>query len=296
MKRFRFKKIDAFAAGLSSGNPAACVYLKDFGDITGDEMQRIARELKGFVSEVVYLFDTGEGILLKYYSSECQVDFCGHGTVAAMHDFVTNSPALLAREEIDISVKGERLAVMNRINSEGSVYIHAPAPQFPAIEVSPQDAAAALGADDASVEDRFPVRAVQCGLTTLIVPVRGLDRCLSLLPPQEPLRRFCLDRGIDIVLAFTGETSRPGTAWRTRVFAPKFGYLEDPATGSGNSAFGHYLLGLSRWDGDSITIEQGPDWNDPNLVRLRTDAGTGDDRHVIFGGGAVVRIEGEYVL
>jgi predicted PhzF superfamily epimerase YddE/YHI9 len=36
--------------------------------------------------------------------------------------------------------------------------------------------------------------------------------------------------------AFTTETADGGNRYRTRVFAPTFGYLEDPATGSGNSA------------------------------------------------------------
>jgi predicted PhzF superfamily epimerase YddE/YHI9 len=33
-----------------------------------------------------------------------------------------------------------------------------------------------------------------------------------------------------------------GNDFRVRVFAATFGYLEDPATGSGNSALGYYLL------------------------------------------------------
>ena len=45
MKKFRFKKIDAFARGLSAGNPAGCVYLEHAGDITDGDMQRIAAEL-----------------------------------------------------------------------------------------------------------------------------------------------------------------------------------------------------------------------------------------------------------
>ena len=53
MRTFRFKKIDAFTKGKSSGNPCACIYLNGHEDITPDEMQRIASELKGFVNEVV---------------------------------------------------------------------------------------------------------------------------------------------------------------------------------------------------------------------------------------------------
>ncbi len=54
MKQFRYKKIDAFTGERSSGNPAGVVYLNSPDDITPAVMQRIARELKGFVSEAVY--------------------------------------------------------------------------------------------------------------------------------------------------------------------------------------------------------------------------------------------------
>lgn len=49
MKKYLFKKIDAFATGKSSGNPAACVYLEKPSDISEIEMQQIAFELKGFI-------------------------------------------------------------------------------------------------------------------------------------------------------------------------------------------------------------------------------------------------------
>ncbi|HOV15170.1 MAG TPA: PhzF family phenazine biosynthesis protein, partial [Spirochaetota bacterium] len=52
MKIFKFKKIDAFATTGSTGNPAGYIWLDNEGDISGFEMQQIARELKGFVNEV----------------------------------------------------------------------------------------------------------------------------------------------------------------------------------------------------------------------------------------------------
>jgi predicted PhzF superfamily epimerase YddE/YHI9 len=51
MKKFAFKKIDAFATQESGGNPAAAVYLTAEQDISAHEMQRIAKELKGFVND-----------------------------------------------------------------------------------------------------------------------------------------------------------------------------------------------------------------------------------------------------
>jgi PhzF family phenazine biosynthesis protein len=77
----------------------------------------------------------------------------------------------------------------------------------------------------------------------------------------------------------------------TRVFAPKFGYLEDPATGSGNSAFANYLLSEGLWKGEPITIEQGGNDRIFNSVKLKCQ-----DGKVLFGGKATKKIEGEYFI
>ena len=68
MRRFRFKKIDAFVEGRSGGNPAGCVYLPDEDALSAAEMQQIARELAGFVSEVVYIYSDEGYTALRYFS------------------------------------------------------------------------------------------------------------------------------------------------------------------------------------------------------------------------------------
>ena len=51
---------------------------------------------------------------------------------------------------------------------------------------------------------------------------------------METLRLFCLKNEIDIVHVFVKETYTASAKYHTRVFASKYGYLEDPATGSSN--------------------------------------------------------------
>ena len=114
-------------------------------------------------------------------------------------------------------------------------------------------------------------------------------------PGQDDLKVFCQDHGIDIILVFSAETASGRHQYRTRVFAPRYGYLEDPATGSGNSAFACYLLHIGAWDGEDLVIEQNNDRSNPNIIRLRSVVQDGT-RRVQFGGGAVVRIDGEYIL
>ena len=71
MKTFTFKKIDAFATPTTGGNPAGAVYLDSMESIREPEMQRIARELKGFVSEVGFIARIApDAFRIRYFSSE----------------------------------------------------------------------------------------------------------------------------------------------------------------------------------------------------------------------------------
>jgi PhzF family phenazine biosynthesis protein len=81
MQRFRFKKIDAFVEGQSTGNQAGCVYLPNRDALPVEGVQQIARELAGFVSEVVYVYPDEGHTTLRFFSSEREEAFCGHGTM-----------------------------------------------------------------------------------------------------------------------------------------------------------------------------------------------------------------------
>ena len=75
---------------------------------------------------------------------------------------------------------------------------------------------------------------------------------------------------------------------------------EDPATGTGSAALGYTLLVYNRWDGAPMSLEQNGDRAHPNIVKLsatHTGPGSGPEAwQVTFGGGARVRISGEYFL
>jgi PhzF family phenazine biosynthesis protein len=196
---------------------------------------------------------------------------------------------------VKIRVKDEYLEVYNRLKEEDSVYITAPEPRYKALNLSNNEIASALDIEPGTLVSGWGPALINAGLNTLIVPVCGLSACIEMKPGEAKLKSFCLDNGIDIVLVYSQETAGNNNDFRTRVFAPKFGYLEDPATGSGNSAFGYYLLKHGAWEGGTLNIEQNNSFDNPNIVKLstvKTDAGL----RVLFGGSAIVRIEGIYRL
>ncbi len=295
MRKFKFKKIDGFADGTTSGNPAGCIYLNDINDISEDEMQQIAAELKGFINEVVYIYPEGDTYFLRFFSSECEIDFCGHGTIAMMYDIIKNDKDLINQYEVRIIVKDESLTVWNEIIEDDSVYISAPQPEDLAFDINTRDIADALDIEPDIIDKSKKIDFIHCGLKTLIVPIINIKSCLNIFPDKLSLNDFCLKNDVDIVLIFTDEAVHEGNDYRIRVFAPKYGYLEDPATGSGNSAFGYYLIKEGLWDGSKLSIEQNNNLENPNIIKLSMFEIDGE-RFVIFGGGAVVRIEGEYIL
>ncbi len=294
MKELTFKKIDAFTKGLSSGNPAGYVLMDPNNTLNDKEMQKMAAELKGFVNEVGYVSRQDKQFSLKFFSSECEVDFCGHATIAIMYDLIQTNPELMKEEELKIKVKAGTLSAFNHVKDEDAVYIMAPEPEFLERTISWGEIASAMNADMIKFDTKKSFEVIDGGLRTLIIPMASMKDCLSLYPNQEMLRQFCMNKDIDIVHVFTDEINNSNVKYRTRVFAPKFGYLEDPATGSGNSAFGYYLMKNNLWT-ENFCIEQGPSLDKPNIIKIRSY------RHeeiyrILFGGCGTTKIIGNYYL
>ncbi len=293
MKKYAYKKIDAFTGHNSLGNPAACIYPGEDETLTPEEMLTIARQHRGFVSEVVCCSRSKQAdAKLAYFSSECEVDFCGHGTVACVYDLVKSNPSWTGKKEIRIETARKGiLTVFNELEKEDSVYVTAPTPEYMDSVISAAEIASELGVMADCISRTHPLELIDAGLATLIVPISSLQEVINMWPSESRLKEFCLSQGIDIVLVYSWEADKPEAFAHTRVFAPKFGYLEDSATGSGSSAFGYYMLRNRLWDGRPIALEQGGIGMEYNRVML-----TVRDERVLFGGGATVRIQGEYYL
>ena len=290
--KYKYKKIDAFTSGTSLGNPAACLYLSSGESLCDNIMLDIAKRHKGFVSEVVYCSSSDDGIKLTYYSSEREVDFCGHGTIACMYSLIKNDPYLLAQQEIyiDTNRKG-KLTVYNQISEKDAVLIASPDPVYIGTQLSIDQIAENLGLFSKDLNTELPIDLIDAGLRTLVVPIGDLETVKSFYPDEHELKEFCVKYDIDIILVYSMETAEKNNIAHTRVFAPKFGYLEDPATGSGNSSFGYYMLKNGLWDKSDCVIEQGGNDRIFNKVSLSYK-----NSAVLFGGSATVRIDGVYIV
>ena len=293
MKTYEYRKIDAFTSQNSLGNPAACIYLKMDEILTENEMLDIAKQHKGFVSEVIFCTPkSGDTFGLIYFSSECEVNFCGHGTIACMYNLIIENEDLMNKKEIFIVTNSKgTLTVFNEIKDQNAVYISAPNPKYIGTRLEICEIADNLSINKNQISITHPIDLIDAGLRTLIVPIKNINDEINIFPNEQKLKTFCLNNEVDIILIYTLEASNSNNIAHTRVFAPKFGYLEDPATGSGNSAYGYYMLKNNIWNGKPITIEQGGIDRIYNTINLRYM-----DNRLLFGGKATTRIKGVYFI
>src|SRR5262249_31010435 len=160
---------------------------------------------------------------------------------------------------------------------------------------TPSAIAAALGlsANDIGFEHFVPAR-WSVGIPFTFVPVRGLDairRCR--------INEAAWDQAFEVgggtsALVYTRETGERAQDFHARMFAPRLGVPEDPATGSAVAALaGVCVRTLALDEGEyRYVVEQGYEMGRPSLIELTLTMRTGTLRLATIGGTAVVITEG----
>jgi len=132
----------------------------------------------------------------------------------------------------------------------------------------------------------LPVELYDLGPRHVFVALPSFEAVAALAPDFAALARAG-DFGVN---AFAGQ----GTRWKSRMFAPRHGVLEDPATGS---AAGPLALHLARHGriafGEEICIEQGSEIGRPSQLFARAHGSAERAERLEVGGAAVIIGRGE---
>lgn len=293
--RRRFITLDVFTKKPYAGNPLAVVL--DAEGLDTASMQAIAREFN--LSETVFVWpptDSSARARLRIFTPGQELPFAGHPTVG--------TAVLLGR----IDGGGERAFVLQetvgpvpcRVRSTGSDsgWASFDIPRLPRkVADGPPAGAMAeslgLAASDMGLGS-LPAELWSAGNAFWMVPIRNLDaagRCTVNRAHFDKV--FSTERGAAAFL-FCKETREAGHAFHARMFAPEFGILEDPATGSAVAAFAGYLAAHGGYaDGNhTVRIEQGYEMGRPSLIELTIAIAGGALQGASIAGDAVTVLEG----
>jgi PhzF family phenazine biosynthesis protein len=253
-------------------------------------MQAIARELA--VSETAFVLpSTDADRRLRYFSPSCEVDLCGHATVAA-HAHLFEAGVVEAGEH---SVETNVGVLDVDVEADGTVWMTQNPPRVEPVELDYDRVGSALGIDPAALRDvgaDAPPAVASTGLPVLVVPVNFLEHLGAASPDFDAVETLADEHDAEAIYAFTFDTIDGDATLHARAFAPGLGIPEDPVTGTASGACGAYLRHVGAFDDlpDEMRFEQGHFVDRPGTVRVRV----GQDVRV--GGHAVTALDGELAV
>ncbi|MEE1782382.1 PhzF family phenazine biosynthesis isomerase [Streptomyces sp. SP17BM10] len=259
--------VDAFSRKPLEGNPVAVFF--DAEDLPAERMQQIAKEMN--LSECTFVLPAEQGgdARIRIFTPVNELPFAGHPMLGTSVALGRTWKADRLRLETAMGVIPFEL---DHGEDSSSSRMRQPIPTWEPYEHA-EELLAALGVTDPLT----PVVAYRNGPRHVFVGLESVEALSALRPDHRALTRFP-DMAAN---CFAGS----GTAWRTRMFSPAYGVVEDAATGSAAGPLAIHLarFGLAAY-GQELEILQGVEMGRPSLMLAHAE-GDGDLPRVVHVGG-----------
>ena len=298
--KLKFHTLDVFTDRKFCGNPLAVVLGADH--LSTEQMQTITKEFN--LSETTFVMKPENPVhtaRVRIFYPGGEMPFAGHPTLgtAALLAELKNKPDCSFQSRITLELPaGLTPVIVSRIADR----IHGifTAPVIPKhIEgwlPTPKQAALALGLAEHEIGfDRHGLANIVGGPRFFYIPVKTLG-ALAKAKVCEPMWTDMLAPmgHMHAGYVYTRGGENPKTAFRSRMFDPGGGIVEDPATGSATALLAAQLLtaenlkdGTHKWQ-----LEQGYEMGRPSDLALEADVADAKLTAVRVGGCAVRMMEG----
>ena len=244
-------QVDAFNNEVFKGNPAAVCPLNEW--ISEDLMQVIAEENN--LSETVFFVKNQQSYDIRWFTPSCEIDLCGHATLAAAHIIFTE-----LNYEKKVLEFNSQSGILTVEKNDDWYTLNFPSEEVKEIE-TPSILKQALN---------VPILKTYQGKWKLLVELEN-ETTIANLKPNFSLLSELVSNGI-------GVTSKGNKVdFVSRFFAPKIGINEDPVTGSAHTLlipFWSKKLNKSKLDAKQLSNKWPRIFSSFNISRT--------DSHIIF--------------
>jgi trans-2,3-dihydro-3-hydroxyanthranilate isomerase len=221
-------------------------------------------------------------VRIRIFTPSNELPFAGHPVLGAA--FVLGAPL----QKIVIRLETLAGVIPVELERDGPRitfgWMEQPLPVFEAV-TDPSALLAALGVASSGL----PVERCDLGPGHVYVELESAAAVAALRPDAAALERATSD-GANCF-------ARDGRRWKTRMFAPGHGVVEDPATGSAAGPLAAHLARHGRIAfGEQIEISQGSEIGRPSTLYARADGSRDELVRVVVGGSAVTVARGEFSL
>lgn len=301
MPALRYLHLDVFTAFPFEGNQLAV--FSESGDLTGEQMQVIAREMNFSESTFILPAERDGDVRMRIFTPGGELPIAGHPTIGSTFALAIERVIAAGRRDFvfELGVGPTPVTLEWQGDTLAFAWMTMPLPTFGATIEDRDALARAMGVEPGALAGGLPAQLVSCGVPYVLVPMASRAAVDAVSIDRQAFARCCRDAGIDEtpVFFFTTEgASGAGTAY-SRMIAPAFGIVEDPATGSASGPLGCYLVqhGVVTADRAHAMVSlQGVAMGRPSRIHIAIDGDAGRITRVRVGGQAVLVGRGELTV
>ena len=231
-------KADAFTDTLFEGNPAAVCFLSHW--LPEQILQKIAAENN--LAETAFLVKSSKGYQLKWFTPVCEIDLCGHATLASAHILYTE----IGHRSDKIYFETSKSGVLTVKREEDKYVMDFPS-LMPAAVNTPDALVKAMGGKEPSETFR---------LRDYVLVYKSEDEIRKLDPDFQAITEIDT---FGVVVTAPGDRAD----FVSRFFAPGAGIPEDPVTGSAHCnliPLWAKKFGKSKLYAEQISARKGKLW------------------------------------
>jgi trans-2,3-dihydro-3-hydroxyanthranilate isomerase len=300
--QLQFATVDVFTADQFSGNPLAVVL--NAQDLTNAQMQAIAAEFN--LAETTFVLpprDSAHTAEVRIFTPRREMPFAGHPNIGTAF--------VLARlgSSYGRSITGDRVIFEEKAGlvpitllKDGATIVGArlasPQPLAVGTEIPVELIASAcsVAIDDIETGNHKPCIA-SCGAAFILAELKSRAALAAASPRADVYHQEVAKYPATSILFYT-QIDEGSIDIRARMFAPRHGIYEDPATGSANVAL-IGLLARLRPESDlqlAKTIAQGVEMGRPSLLQAQAEKRGGVVTATFIGGRCVPVMSGAIEL
>lgn len=268
--------VNAFVKTGTGGNPAGVVLDADHYS----DAQKLLIAQKVGLSETAFVSKSETcGIKLDFFTPTKRIAHCGHATIATF-SYLAEIGRFGEGETSKETVDGPRKIILDH----GMAYMEQLAPTYtPATRwidqgVTLDDVLKSLAITSDDLDDRARPVLVNTGNNFIVIAVKDQATLANITPDQDAIN--AISEKLDLIgyYIFTTETEETGIDATTRMFAPRYGIIEEAATGMAAGPLACVLHDLLDIKKDTFLIAQGEFMADPSPSQIKVTLDLKNDR------------------
>ena len=248
LKTVTVQILNAFTENDKGGNPAGVVLNADA--LSHEDKLEIAKNVG--LSETAFVSDSKTAdYKLDFYTPTKQIAHCGHATIATF-SYLKQVGLLKGKTSSKETIDGNR-----KIEIKGDLaFMEQLAPSYVDPSEKEDDIFKSLGLTKTDLLQNATIQVVNTGNSFLLIPIKNAKILQQITPDLDAIQTISDEFDLIGYYIFTTDTE-PENDVTTRMFAPRYGILEEAGTGMAAGPLACCLYDILKMKKSRFQIQQG---------------------------------------